>query len=238
MYNEELGVRKDPLEASKWFIWAADQGNSGGQYNLGMLRLEGRGIRLDEEEAVDWFLKSAHQRNSQACDRLGEIYFNGQFQIEKNAKRGLALWEYAASNGNKDVQCNLGWEYGSKSGEYYDLSKSISYYTMAADSGIQTAQHELAIIYLKENNIDSNYIKMYNLFKQARDRGYEFFNDLFETPTQQEDGIDYSKILNMFIEVTKKGLDDFHYNIGSCYEHGVKWNEKYTIDINYASAAE
>jgi TPR repeat protein len=82
MYNKGLGDREYPLEASKWFTWAADQGNNDGQYNLGMLRLEGRGIRQDEE-AVNWFLKSAHQRNLQACHKLGEIYFDGQHQMEK-----------------------------------------------------------------------------------------------------------------------------------------------------------
>jgi hypothetical protein len=109
---------------------------------------------------------------------------------------------------------------------------------MAADSGMLVAQRALAIICVDESDINRDYIKMYNLFKHARDRGYPNFNGFFETLIQPYYDIDYSKVLNMFIEVTKKGLDDFHYNIGSCYEHGVKWNEKYTIDINYASAAE
>jgi TPR repeat protein len=238
MYNEGLGVRYDPLEASKWFTWASDQGNSDGQYNLGMLRLKGVGIGLDRKEAVRWFLKSAHQRNIQACHKVGIIFFYGQGQIEKNTKRGLGLMEYAANNSNEYAQRQLGQEYGSESQECYDLPKSTLYYTMAADSGMQGTQCELTTIYLKENDTDRSYIKMYNLFKQATDRGYEFLKNFFETLLESLDNLDYSEILNMFIEVTKKGLDNLHYNIGSWYEHGVKWNGKYVLDINYASAAE
>jgi TPR repeat protein len=129
---------------------------------------------------------------------------------KKNTKRGLGLLKHAANNGNGDAQLELGHKYASESKEYHDLSKSISHYTMATDSGVSIAQRGLAIMYLNENNNGSNYIKMCNSFKQARAKGFEYFNDLFKTPIKPSYDIDYSKMLNMFIEVTKKGLNDFH----------------------------
>ena len=66
-------MEQDDAEVAKWFRKAAEQGDSGVQYSLGLCYDEGQGVGQDEVEAGKWCQKAAEQRNS-------------------NATRALALW--------------------------------------------------------------------------------------------------------------------------------------------------
>jgi TPR repeat protein len=239
MYNKGHGVRKDPLEASKWFTWAADQENSGAQYNLGILRLDGRGLCKDDEEAIEWLFKSAYQKNIEACYKVGEIYLDGKYGVERSAKRGLKLLEFAAKNGAIESRLKLGKYYSDTKNEYHNLSKSVEYYAIAVDLGDMNTPYTLALMYLYGNDTPKDYIKLYSLFKQSKDKGSLDAQGVFKTPISKSSSIkDYSEILNMFIEVTNSGIDDLHYNIENLYEYGVQIDGKYTFGSDHASAVE
>jgi TPR repeat protein len=239
MYNKGHGVREDSLEASKWFTWATDQGNNDAQFNLGMLRLKGRGLRKDNKEAIEWLFKSMYQKNNHACCTVGDIYLKGKNGEEKSVEKGLKLLEFAAKNGSVTAQVELGGLYSNTENEYHDLSKSIIYYFMAVDSGDITAPYTLATIYLYGNSTPKDYIKIYSLFKQSKDKGMLSAQGVFKTPISVLSSIkDYSEILDMFIEVTNRDIADFDYNIGSLYEHGVQRYRTSIFDTNYTSAIE
>ena len=61
MYAEGQGVRKDDVEAAKWFRKAADQGLARAQYNLGVMYAEGQGVPKDYVEAEKWVREAADQ---------------------------------------------------------------------------------------------------------------------------------------------------------------------------------
>ena len=52
---------QDYAEAAKLFRKAADQGNAGGQYCLGLMYANGQGVPQDYAEAVALYLKAADQ---------------------------------------------------------------------------------------------------------------------------------------------------------------------------------
>ncbi|KAI8888312.1 HCP-like protein [Backusella circina FSU 941] len=240
MYDEGFGVRQDPLEASKWFTWSENNGNSDGQYYLSMLRFDGRGLRQDEEEAVKWLFKAARQRNIQACYKLGNIYFHGQFHIEEDTKRGQLLLEFAAKNGCTDAQIKMARIYIEGREEQRDKQKYIEYCTMAADSGNAEAQYNLAIALINRRGVNHDYIKIYNLIKQAKEKGLDSAKMLFQIPMEYDFNIkDYYKLVEMFIDVTEEGIDDLNYHIGSIYEFGVTYfGSRQTVLKDYAEAGE
>ena len=60
----------------KWYRKAAEQGNAGGQLNLGLCYEKGEGVKPDKTEAIKWLRKAAEQditeeKAKAALKRLG-----------------------------------------------------------------------------------------------------------------------------------------------------------------------
>ena len=57
---------------------AAEQGDAGAQYNLGVIYDNGRGVAQDDKEAARWFGLAAKQGHADAPFYIGVMYTNGQ----------------------------------------------------------------------------------------------------------------------------------------------------------------
>ena len=71
------------LRRMMWKRWsgiekAAEQGNTDGQYNLGVAYENGCGVAKDEVEAVKWYREAAVQRHALARNILGVMYKDGR----------------------------------------------------------------------------------------------------------------------------------------------------------------
>ena len=65
-------------QAVQWYRKAAEQGNAGAQYALGVMYDLGRGIARDYSQAVLWYRSAAEQGNASAQFNLGLSYRDGQ----------------------------------------------------------------------------------------------------------------------------------------------------------------
>jgi TPR repeat protein len=72
-YTGSAGVRRDPGEAEKWLLQAAQKGDPNGQYLLGLVKED-----RNYTEAPEWFRKAAEQGLPQAQQKLGIILKNGR----------------------------------------------------------------------------------------------------------------------------------------------------------------
>ncbi len=77
-YQYGDGVIKDPNEALKWNLKAANQGNAMAQHNLAVMYDEGIDIREDNAEAIKWYRKAAEQGHPRAQLNLGVMYWRGE----------------------------------------------------------------------------------------------------------------------------------------------------------------
>ena len=59
------------LLVHRWYLAAADQGYAPAQYNLGLMRRQGRGVPQSDEEAERWFRRAADQGHAHARHKLG-----------------------------------------------------------------------------------------------------------------------------------------------------------------------
>ena len=57
-YLEGKGIKKDHLEAVKWFKTSADRGNSNGMNALGVCYEYGRGVKKDPAKAIELYQKA------------------------------------------------------------------------------------------------------------------------------------------------------------------------------------
>ena len=62
----------------KWYRLAADQGDAGAQYNLGVMYDNGQGVPQNYAEAVKWYRLAADQGDASAQYNLGVMYDNGR----------------------------------------------------------------------------------------------------------------------------------------------------------------
>jgi TPR repeat protein len=220
LYLSGEGVRKDPLEASKWFTKSADQGNAEAQYQLGCLRFDGFGLRKDVEEAVQWFHKSALNGNKNALYQLGKVYQAGN-HVEKDIYKAIKLYENAVSKGSQSAQLELAEIYEKGEVVDQDLQKAEKYYKLVAESDLHH-QYILARKHMDAAFGNSNYIKAFELFKMIADVDPSSDYNMFQTPITYEDvAMDYSKLVDMFTLVLEQGNQELCYNIGYLYENGI-----------------
>ena len=93
------GWSKNYLEALKWYRMAADQGNTLGQNNLGVMYEHGLGVDKNYVEALKWYRKAADQGYPLAQSNLGFLYQHG-LGVEKNYLEALKWYRLAADQGN------------------------------------------------------------------------------------------------------------------------------------------
>jgi TPR repeat protein len=73
-YANGQGVKKNFVEAAKWYRRAADLGHARAQFNLGNLYVNGQGVKKDLIEAAKWYRKAAEQGDPLAQLNLSALY--------------------------------------------------------------------------------------------------------------------------------------------------------------------
>jgi TPR repeat protein len=80
-YELGYGVGVDEKRAAELYSMAASQGDSSGQFNLGLMYLHGRGVPKDTAMAESWLSKAAEGGHSDAKEILlkmrGEVNGGG-----------------------------------------------------------------------------------------------------------------------------------------------------------------
>ncbi|MBT6046066.1 MAG: sel1 repeat family protein [Candidatus Scalindua sp.] len=99
--NAEANV--DNIEAVKWFIKSAKQGDICAQNALGNAYFYGTGVPQDYSLAFEWFRKS----NSLFC--LGEMYYYG-YGVEKDEAEAVRCYrnDYSVSESERRLE-EIGW---------------------------------------------------------------------------------------------------------------------------------
>ncbi len=98
IYEEGLGVPKDPAAAAGWYALAAGQGHARAQYNLGVMFADGRGVARDDSRAATWLRKAAEQDHGKAQYNLGVFYQSGR-GVPKDPEQARKWFDLAAANG-------------------------------------------------------------------------------------------------------------------------------------------
>ena len=110
---------------------AADQGDSGAQYNLGVIYYHGQGVRQDYDEAVKWFRKAADQGHASAQFNLGVMYEKGQ-GIPQDHGEAAKWFRKAADQGDASTQFILGVMYWMGQGIPQDYLQAYVWLNLAA----------------------------------------------------------------------------------------------------------
>lgn len=149
----EAQLRKDYVEAKKWYLIAAKKNDLNAQLKLGYLYANEKSLQ-DYNAAVKWYIMAANQGHPSAQNNLGVMYAHGR-GVPRNDTEAVKWFRMAAELGSPTAQLNLGRKYTTGSGVKKDLTKAEKWLREAALQGKKDATK-----YLKENfvyvNIDDS----------------------------------------------------------------------------------
>lgn len=149
----------------------------------------------DKELALFWW-RLAADKNPRAAAFLGEKYLHG-INVEKNPKKALRYYAFAAKAGNGDAAYALGCAYESSLGIKANLKEAVFWFSVAAHLGHRQANHHLFNIYQSgclngpvnaecapdkkledsaKDNIPAD-VKHHEIFFEWDDGTFEIFND-------------------------------------------------------------
>lgn len=144
-YAEGRGVRKDDVEAVRWYRLAAEQGNASAQYTLGFAYANGEGLPKDESEAVRWYQKAAEQGDASAQNSLGGMYANGRGVLKDDAE-AVRCFRKAAEQGLYVAQYALGLMYARGRRVLKDDVLAHMWYNIAGANGHENARKNRDIL--------------------------------------------------------------------------------------------
>ncbi|MEH6550073.1 MAG: tetratricopeptide repeat protein, partial [Pseudomonadales bacterium] len=106
----DLVAAKNDEEAIPFCISAAEQGNAGAQYQLGLMYHYEKGVPQDYKQAVYWYTKGAEQGNAGAQYHLGLMY-HYEMGVPQDYKQAVYWYTKGAEQGHADSQFYLGSRY-------------------------------------------------------------------------------------------------------------------------------
>ena len=100
-------LKQDFVEALKWYREAAAAGNTGAEYNLGVMHEQGDGLEAaDFSAAAQWYRRAANKDDAQAQCNLGLLCFEGRGVLQSSAE-AARWWRLAAAQGDEQAAENL-----------------------------------------------------------------------------------------------------------------------------------
>jgi TPR repeat protein len=99
MYDQGDGVPLDRIRAVWYLTRAANGGNRGAEYEIGVYWEEGEVLPLDQKKAMEWYMKSAQQGFPQGERRIGLAYEFGE-SLPRSRPMAIEWLSKAAAQGD------------------------------------------------------------------------------------------------------------------------------------------
>jgi TPR repeat protein len=171
IYDQGLGVNKDPAQAALWFRKAADTGNRDATFQLATMYEAGRGVPQSQEQAIIWYRKAALLGDADAQVKLGRAYMDGK-GVDKDEGEASAWFQRAADQGNFYALNRLGAMYIDGKGVHKDEAKGVKLFQQAAAKGDAQGQFNLAAMYAKGRGIQKSDSAANDLYIKSAKQGY------------------------------------------------------------------
>jgi PEGA domain/Sel1 repeat len=171
IYDQGLGVNKDPAQAAIWFRRAAETGNKDATFQLASMYEQGRGVPQDQKQALDWYRKAALLGDADSQVKLGRAYLDGKV-VDKDEDEASAWFQKAADQGNLYALNRLGAMYIDGKGVHKDESRGVKLFQAAAAKGDAQGQFNLAAMYAKGRGIAKSDSAANDLYVKSAKQGY------------------------------------------------------------------
>lgn len=171
-YDRGYGVEKNTVEAHKWFLKAAEQGNGRAQNAVGNDYANGTGgVEKNLEEALRWYRKSAEQECGYGQNSMGWCYEWGK-GVEKDMEEALRWYRKSAEQGCANGQNSLGACYLNGKGVEKDMAEAVKWYCRSAEQGNSNGQFNLGWCYAQGMGLDKNLVEAAKWYRISAEQGH------------------------------------------------------------------
>jgi TPR repeat protein len=133
---------QDYGNALRWFVMAANQGDTAAQNMIGEMYARGEGVEQNDADALRWFHRAAEKRNPAAETNLGIAYREG-YGVSPDYQQAYNWLKRAADAGHPAAFYHLGIMYEHGMLTTGDESYWIDLYEKAAKAGYGPAEARL-----------------------------------------------------------------------------------------------
>lgn len=137
MYETGKGVAEDDARAATLYRTAIAQGDSFGQWRMGVMIDEGAASGTSEQ-AVALFRQAAAQKSPGAMASLGVMYATGR-GVERDYDAAMRYYQAAARMGSAHGIEGIGVLYANGQGVARDMDEALAHWMVAAAAGDEDA---------------------------------------------------------------------------------------------------
>jgi TPR repeat protein len=157
--------RRDDVEAAKWFLLAANQGQQNAYVQLGHRYRRGLGLEQSDEAAAYWFYQGATHGDTLGMIALGSLYAAGR-GVPQNWKIAVSWWRKA--NHHRFI----GDAYACGLGVVRNNERAVREYQKGADGGDMSSAIQLGHMHAGKCASPSNDELAYTWYDKAAHQGY------------------------------------------------------------------
>ncbi len=160
------GIKRDPKEALKYYLKAAEFGFIPANYLIGEFYEFGSAGDKDPGKAVTYFTKAAHVGYAPAQYELGTLYYSGE-GVAQDKQTAVAWLIEAAKHGNTEALFAVGNMYDQGDTLPQDPSKAAVYYKEAALQGDPESEDALGLYFYTGTGVPKDPETARKLFVEA-----------------------------------------------------------------------
>ena len=224
--------RGDKKQAFKWYLKAAENGLIDAYYYVGNAYKRGEGIQQDSQKALKWLELAAEYQMSGAAWELAEIYRDGIGNVSQNLEKAQAFYllaKEAGENVERSVQ-----QLRSRLAVRDNFDELLE----RAKEGDLDVQKDLAMAYVRGDEIEQNNEEAFKWYKAAAEQGdADAQNSLYNRYAKGE-GVEQNseEAMKWLHRSAEQGHGLAYYNLGFEYSSGdlvrkdeleaIKWYKK------------
>jgi localization factor PodJL len=149
---------------------AANKGDPGAAFEIGVRYAEGRGITSDYAEAMKWYERASQGGIVPATFRLGALYEKG-LGAKKDIETARRYYMQAAEKGSAKAMHNLAVLDADGGGAGPNYKGAAQWFRKAAERGVADSQFNLGILYARGIGVEQNLAESYKWFSLAAAQG-------------------------------------------------------------------
>ena len=224
--------RGDKKQAFKWYLKAAENGLIDAYYYVGNAYKRGEGVQQDSQKALKWLELAAEYQMRGAAWGLAKIYQDGLGNVPQNLEKAQEFYLLAKESG-ENVERSV-QQLQSRLAVRDDFDALLE----RAKEGNLEAQKDLAMAYVRGDEIEQNYEEAFKWYKAAAEQGdADAQNSLYNRYAKGE-GVEQNseEAMKWLHRSAEQGYGLAYYNLGFEYSSGdlvrkdeleaIKWYKK------------
>lgn len=149
---------------------AANKGDPGAAFEIGVRYAEGKGVAPDYATAAKWYERAAQGGIVPATFRLGTLYEKG-LGLKKDLDAARGYYLQAAEKGSAKAMHNLAVLDADGGGMGPNYKSASQWFRKAAERGVADSQFNLGILYARGIGVEQNLAESYKWFSLAAAQG-------------------------------------------------------------------